>query len=399
MWYFYAPNIIYGEDALDFIENIPGEKCFVVTDKILEELGFLKILTDTLDKFGKKYIVNTDAKPDPHEDDVLVARQQCIDYSPDLIIALGGGSVMDTAKVVWSLYEFPEFDADALYPFNPELYKMGTKAKMVAIPTTSGTGSETTNVSVVSRYLDGIWKKHFFLHKSMMPTYAIVDPIFPKEMPKSLTIDTAFDALAHSLEGITSLWKNEFSNGMALKAVELVFKYLPIAVKDGNNMEARDFMHQAATIAGLAFGNSQAQLAHTLGHSIGSAFHIPHGRAVGIYLPYVLQYCLNNPDEADTTAEILGKFAKQMGWAKWADDIEKAARVVIEKLRELQKEVGLPLSFKELGTKQEEMDKYIDQLVNLCFEDSSSVLGPRSANAAEFRKLYLFAYEGKNVDF
>lgn len=399
MWYFYSPGIIYGEDAIDFIENIPGEKCYIMTDKILEELGYLKILTDKLDQFGKKYIVNTESKPDPHEPDVLVARQECIDYAPDLIIALGGGSVIDSAKVVWALYEFPEFDADALYPFNPELYAMGKKSKMVAIPTTSGTGSETTNASVVSRFINDIWKKHFFLHKSMMPTFAIVDPQFPKGMPHNLTIDTAFDALTHSLEGMTTLWKNEFSNGMGLKAIELLYKYLPTAAKDGSNMEARDYVHQAATMAGLCFGNAQAQLAHTIGHSWGSVFHVPHGRAVGIALPHVMQYSLNNPDEADTTAAILGKISKQMGWAKWADSDDDAAKQVVIKIRELMKEVGMPMTFKELGTTQEEYDKYIEELVNMCFEDSTSVLGPRGANKAEFKSLYECCYTGKDVDF
>ncbi len=399
MWFFFSPGVIHGEDAIDFLENIPGEKVFVVTDKVLEELGYLKILTEKLDKFGKKYKVFNDVQPDPHEDDVLSARQQCIDYAPDLVIALGGGSVIDTAKVVWCLYEFPDIVLDDIYPFNAELYKLGNKSKLVAIPTTSGTGSEITNVSVISRFLEGIWKKHFFLHKSIMPSFAIVDPIFPLGMPPKLTVDTAFDALTHSLEGITTLWKNEFSYAMALKAIELVFKYLPIVVKDSKNMEARDFMHQAATIAGLAFGNSNAQLAHTLGHSWGSVFHVPHGRAVGIFLPYVLQYCLNNPDEADKTEDLLGKVAKQLGWANWDDNNKKAANIVIKKIKDLQKEVGFSFNLKELGTTKDDYDKNIDVLVNLCFEDSSSVLGPRSANTEEFGNLYKYAFEGKDVDF
>ena len=399
MWFFYSPGIIYGESALDFIENIPGEKCFIITDKILEELGHLKILTDKLDQFGKKYTVNTDVKPDPHEPDVLVAREQCLKYEPNLIIALGGGSVMDTAKVVWALYEFPDIVADDLYPFNPLLYQMGKKAKFVAIPTTSGTGSECTNVSVVSRLINDIWKKHFFLHKSMMPNFAIVDPIFPKGMPKNLTMDTAFDSLSHCMEGMTSQWKNEFSNAMGLKAIELIFKYLPGAVKDGSNMEVRDFMHQAATMAGLAFGNSQAQLAHTIGHSWGSVFHVPHGRACGVALPYVLQYCLNNPDETDKTKEILAKMAKQLGWTTWDEEEKAAALKVVSKIKELQDIIGFPKTLKECGQTQDELDKYIDELVKMCFEDSSSVLGPRSATGDDFRKLYLYAYEGKDVDF
>lgn len=399
MWFFYSPGIIYGEDAIDFLENIPGEKVFVVTDKVLEELGYLKKLTEKLDQFGKKYMVFNDVQPDPHEDDVLTARQQCIDYAPDLVIALGGGSVIDTAKAVWCLNEFPDIVLDDIYPFNAELYKLGNKSKLVVIPTTSGTGAEITNVSVISRFLDGIWKKHFFLHKSMVPSFALVDPIFPLGMPPTLTVDTAFDALAHSLEGITTLWKNEFSNGAALKAIELIFKYLPIVAKDGKNMEARDYLHQAATMAGLAFGNSNAHLAHTLGHSWGSVFHVPHGRAVGIFLPYVLQYCLNNPDKADKTEEILGKLAKQLGWANWDENIKESANIVIKKIKELQKEVGFSFSLKEIGATKEDYDKNIDALVNLCFEDSTSVLGPRSANTEDFGKLYEYAFEGKDVDF
>jgi len=158
-------------------------------------------------------------------------------------------------------------------------------------------------------------------------------------------------------------------------------------------------LHQAATMAGLAFGNSQAQLAHTLGHSWGAVFHVPHGRAVGIFLPYVLQFSLNNPDEADTTEDLLGKVAKQLGWANWDEDTKKSADIVIKKIKELQKEVGFSFNLKELGTTKEDYDKNIEVLVNLCFEDSTSVLGPRSANAEEFGKLYEYAFEGKDVDF
>ncbi len=403
MWYFFSPGIIYGEDAIDFLENIPGERCFIVTDKILEKLGSVKILTDKLDKFGKKYEVFTEVQPDPHEPDVLKGRELCIKYKPDLVIALGGGSVMDTAKIIWALYEMPDMKMDDIFPFNNDLYKLGKKSKCIAIPTTSGTGAEITNVCVISRLVDGIWKKHFFLHKNIMPSFAIVDPVFPTGMPPSLTIDTAFDALAHSLEGMTSLWKNEFSNAMGLKAIELIFKYLPTAFKDGKNKEARDFMHQAATMAGIAFGNSQAQLAHTLGHTWGSYFHVPHGRAVGIFLPYVMQYCLN-PDPEDTkksdaTNEILGRLAKQLGWANWNDDIKKAAKMVVQKIKELQKAVKFPLSLKELKTTKADMEKAFNGLVTTCFEDSSSVLGPRSASGEEFGKLYKYAFEGKDVDF
>jgi len=150
MWFFFSPNIVYGEDAINFIENISGDKCLIITDKVIEELGFLKILTDKLDEFGKQYTVFNEVLPDPREEGVLKATELCKNYSPDLIFALGGGSVMDTAKTVWCLYEFPDFVLDDIHAFRNNLYEMGKKAKMVAIPTTSGTGAETTYVTVIS---------------------------------------------------------------------------------------------------------------------------------------------------------------------------------------------------------------------------------------------------------
>ena len=398
MWFFFSPSIIYGPDSLDFMENISGEKCFIITDKVIKELGYLKILTDVLDKLGKRYEVFDDVVPDPREEGVLKAREQCLNYSPDLIIALGGGSVMDTAKVVWCLYEFPEFALDDVHAFRSDLYDMGKKAKMVAIPTTSGTGAETTFVTVISRYEEDIWKKYLYLHRGLIPTYAIVDPIFPMGMPSELTIDTAFDILAHSIEGIGSLWKNEFSNALALKAIELVFKYLPIAYKDGKNQEARDFLHQAATIAGLAFGNSQVHIGHTLGHSWGAIYHVHHGKSVGILMKYVTQFIINDPDK-DDAIKIYAKLAKQLGWVSWSEGDKKAAEKVIEKLIDLQKEVNSPMSLKETGVSREDFEKDLDSLVNLCYQDASSVLTPRSTNGEQFKKLFQYAYEGKDVDF
>ncbi len=401
MWYFYSPNIIYGEDAIDFFENIPGTKCFIITDKIIEELGYLKILTDKLEKYGKEYKVFNDVIPDPHEEGVYGAKEMCISYSPDLIIALGGGSVMDTAKAVWVLYEYPDFTLDDMHPFNPQLYDMGKKAKLVAIPTTSGTGSETTFAIIISHFEDNIWKKLIQAHKGLIPTYAIVDPIFPTGMPPELTANTGFDALSHSMETVISLWRNEFSDAITLKAIELIFKYLPIAYKDGTNKEARDFMHQAATMAGLAFGNGQVHIGHTIAHSFGSIFHTPHGKAVGIVLPYVTQYCLKNPNDAKRkeAIDLYAKLSKQLGWANWDEDNAKAANRVIEKIFELQKQVDFPNKLGDLGIKWEDVEKNLDNLVNLCYQDASCTMAPRSPNSADYKKLYKYIFEGKEIDF
>ena len=399
MWFFYSPNIIFGEDSLNFLENISGNRCFIVTDKGIEDAGLLIILTEKLDKYQKSYMIFNEIVPDPHEEDVMKGKEECIKYAPDLIIAIGGGSVIDTAKAIWCLYEFPEYTIDNIQINSTELFEMGKKAKLIAITTNSGTGAETTNVAVISRYEDNIWKKVFCMNKGLVPTYAIVDPIFTKNMPLKITTSSAFDALAHSVECLVSLWGNEFSNAMALKAIELIFRYLPTVYKDGTNKEARDMMHQAASISGLAFGNAQIMLAHTLGHTFGSLFHVPHGEACGISLPYAVQYVLNDPSGTGEAVKIYGKLAKQLGWAKWDEDDKKAAYRVVDKIKELQKEIDFPTSLKETGVSKKDFEDNFKTLIMLCFQEATSVLVPRIPNKADFEKLFIYTYEGKDIDF
>jgi len=399
MWFFNSPNIVYGEDALDFLENIAGKKCFIVTDKPIQDLGYLKILTDKLEKLGKNFDIFNEVEPDPKEELVLKAKEKCLNYRPDLIIALGGGSVIDTAKGVWVMYEFPDFGIDDIHIFNNELYELGKKAKLIAIPTTSGTGADATYAAVISRYNDGVWQKLIQAHRGMIPIYSILDPIFPTGMPPNLTLDTGMDVLAHAMEAMIANGRNEFSNALATKAIELLFSYLPIAYKDGKNKEARDYIHQAATMAGLAFGNANVHIGHTTGHCLGAVFQIPHGRCVGLMLKYVTQYCLNNPDKADPSAEIYAKLAKQLGWAKWEDNNEKAANIVIEKIKELFNKVGFPEKIEELGISKEQLENNLNSLVNFCFQDASGSMCPRLPSKADFENIYRYAYEGKDIDF
>jgi alcohol dehydrogenase class IV len=399
MWYFFSPNIIYGEDSLEFLEKIKGKKCFIVTDKVIEELGYLKILTDRLEKYGRKCTVFNDVVPDPYEDDIMKGKEQCISYEPDLIIALGGGSVMDSAKAIWALYEKPEFTLDNIDPFNEDLFDIGNKANLIAIPTTSGTGAEVSWVILISRFQNNIWRKASLGHKSLIPTYAIIDPIFPMGMPPKLTVDTAFDSLAHAMEGYTSGWRNEFSNALGIKAIELLFKYLPLVYKDGNNKVARDYMHQAASIAGLAFSNAQVHIGHAIGHSWSGVFHTSHGQSVGLFLRYITQYCLNAPGETNNSILMYSDLAKKLGWAKWDDENKKAAYTVVEKIKELQKEVKFISNLKDLGIKRDEFEKNLDKVISLCFQDPSSVMAPRTPTKEEFAKIYTYAYEGKDIDF
>ncbi len=399
MWHFYTPNIIYGEDALNYLEKIKGNKCFIVTDKIIEDLGYLKVLTDKLVKFSKSYTVFTDVVPAPHEDDVMKGKELCNIYEPDLIIALGGGSVIDSAKAIWAMYEYPEYTLDDIHNFNDKLFDFANKAKLVAIPTTSGTGAEVTWAVVISRFQNGIWRKAATNHPSVVPTYAIVDPLFPKGMPPKLTVNSAFDALAHAMEGCLSSWNNEFSNALGIKAIELIFKYLPIAHKDGNNMEARDYLHQAATMAGLAFGNSQAHIGHAMGHSLSAIFHTHHGQSVGLFLSYITQYCLNATGENNESIMVNSDLAKKLGWAKWDEDNKKAAYNVVKKIKILQREVDFINNLKDLGISKDDFEKNLSKLIGLCFQDICGTMAPRTPNKEEFIKLYTYAYDGKDVDF
>jgi alcohol dehydrogenase class IV len=218
-------------------------------------------------------------------------------------------------------------------------------------------------------------------------------------MSSKLTVDTAFDALAHAMEGYTSGWRNEFSNALGIKAIELIFKYLPIVYKNGNNKKARDYMHQAASMAGLSFSNAQVHIGHAIGHSWSGVFHTPHGQSVGLFLSYVTQYCLNDPSETNDSILMYSDLAKKLGWAKWGDENKKAAYKVVEKIKNLQEEVDFITNLKDLGIQRDEFDKNLDKIISLCFQDPSGVMAPRTPTKEEFAKIITYAYEGKDIDF
>ncbi|MBU6997513.1 MAG: iron-containing alcohol dehydrogenase [Theionarchaea archaeon] len=397
MWYFYSPIVVFGEDALDHLETIEGKKCFIVTDPGIKSLGLLDILTEKLAGSGKAWEVFADVEPDPREETVYVAAEQCKMYNPDLIIGIGGGSSLDTAKAVWVLYEHPEFTSvDEIHPF--QNLNTGKKAQLIAIPTTSGTGAETTWAVVITRTQEGRDLKLEQGNKGVIPTFALVDPVFTRGMPPGLTAGTGFDALAHSVECLISTWQNVFSDALAIEAIRLILEYLPEAVHHGDNMKARELLHDAASMGGLAFGNAQVTLGHAMAHALGAVFHIPHGTAVGLCLPYAMEYCIRDPESSSSTKRV-SLAAKSVGVAHWSDEDTKAADKLVEKVKWLQKETGLPPSLQALGISQEDLDENMDHLITLCMESASTVMTPRSIGVAEFRKLFEYMYSGRNVDF
>ncbi|MGC1123272.1 MAG: iron-containing alcohol dehydrogenase [Candidatus Methanofastidiosia archaeon] len=397
MWYFYSPIVVFGEDALDHLETIEGKKCFIVTDPGIKNLGLLDILTRKLEDAGKTWEVFAGVEPDPREETVYAAAEQCKKYKPDLIIGIGGGSSLDTAKGVWVLYEHPEFKSvDEIHPF--QTLNTGKKAKLVAIPTTSGTGAETTWAVVITRTQEGKDLKLEQGNKGVIPTFAVVDPIFTRGMPPGLTAGTGFDALAHSVECLISTWQNVFSDALAIGAVRIIFEYLPVAVKNGDDMKARELLHNAASMGGLAFGNAQVTLGHAMAHALGAVFHIPHGNAVGLCLPYAMEYCIRDP-ESRNSIQKFALTAKSVGVAQWSDDDSEAAEKLVEKVKWLQKETGLPPSLEDLGISEVDLDENMDTLINLCMESASTVMTPRNIGIAEFKNLFEYMYSSRKVDF
>lgn len=400
MWFFYSPIVVFGQDSLDFFEKIEGNRVFIVTDKMLVKLKVVDILTEKLKSFGKEWTIFDEVKPDPWEEDILKGAKACIEYAPNLIIGLGGGSSMDTAKSIWALYENcenPDFKIDDLHPFNK--FKIGQKAKLVAIPTTSGTGAETTWAVVITRVKeDGSHIKLEQANKDLIPTYAIVDPIFTQGMPPKLTAATGFDAISHILEGMCSSWRNVFSDGMGIKGYELLRQYLPRAFKDGNDMEAREQVHNAATLAGLCFGNSQAGIAHSFGHVLGAVFGITHGNAVGLFTPYVMEYYINDPNSQIIT-KVLADFARMLGIAPSSSDDKKAATLLVEDVKSLQKAVNFPATLKDLGIKKEELEAKLEIIAQQSLESGSMTTSPRQPDSEGTKMFFRYAYEGKKIDF
>jgi alcohol dehydrogenase class IV len=309
------------------------------------------------------------------------------EFEPDWVVGLGGGSSIDAAKAAWLMYERPDVDPAAINPF--EHFGLRAKARLIAIPTTSGTGAEATMGAVLTDTEEQC--KLGMGSYELIPDIAIVDPIFVMGLPPQITADTGLDALTHAIEGYSSAYHNDFSDGLCLKAAQLIFTYLPRAYLDASDLEAREHMHNAATIAGLGFGNSMAALAHAMGHAIGAIFHTPHGRAVGVCLPYTMQFTANTGDSryADI-ARFLGLPAQ--------NEREGAANLVAA-IIELAQRVDEPVSMRELGITAEAFEAAIPSLVANGERDTQLVTSTRIPDSKELEQLFRCVYTGRPVDF
>lgn len=388
MWYFDSPQVVYGEGALSHLGQLVGKRACLVSDETLRRLGYTQVVCDALAPSGMQVELITDVEPEPSLETVQRGAAVMQAFAPDWIIAVGGGSVMDAAKGMWVLYERPDLSADAINPI--ETLNLRQKARLVAIPTTSGTGSEATWAIVLT---DPREKRKLGLgNRENLPDIAILDPQLVLRLPPRLTADTGLDALVHAIEGYTSAWHNDFSDGMCLTAAQLIFEYLPRAYQDGGDEEARTHLQNAATMAGLGFGNSMAALAHGMGHALGAVFHLPHGRAVALCLPYTLEYCA-----LESAATRFARLARGLGWP-CADESQAAAELV-RRVRELEQTVDQPQTLEACGVSREELTQSMDLLVADALNDTQTIMSSRIPESEDLTRLFRAVWAGEKINF
>lgn len=387
MWQFKSPYIVFGHEALDYLDSLQARRAFIVTDANVVKLGLIIHVADHLERAGIPFEVFGEVEPEPSLHTIRRAAEHMRGFEPDIVIGLGGGSCMDAAKAAWFAYERPDVDLAGVTPL--EHFGLRGKARLIAIPTTSGTGSEATLASVLT---DTDEQRKIVLGSyELVPDVAIVDPVFTMSLPPRITADTGMDVLTHAVEGFTSRVRNDFSDGLCLKAIQLVLQYLPRAYADGSDVEAREHMHNAAAIAGLGFGNSQTGLAHAMGHSLGAIFKLAHGRTVALFLPYSIEYT-SQCDESR-----YGDIAHMMNLHAHTE--AEAAAKVVERIRALQKELEMPLTIRDMGVPEDQLVEALPRLVANSEMDTQLVMNVRVPDGQELRKLYEHAYDGRRIDF
>ena len=387
MWYFANPLIVFGDDALEHLSGIQGKRALIVTDRNIAKLGFAERVGNELAKAGLEYQVFDEVEPDPSVQTIKHGGQVALDYQPDWLIGLGGGSSIDAAKAIWVLYARPDQEPDAINP--SEFLNLRQKAHMIAIPTTSGTGAEVTSIIVVTD-VEG-QRKTGVMSQEVVPDIAILDTSLVMGLPPQITGDTGMDALTHAIEGYTSNWRSDFTDGPALIAIKRIFEYLPCAYNNGSDAEARMHMMHAATLASISFGNAMAGLAHSLGHALGGLFHTPHGRAVGLFLPYTMEYLV------ETTSNLYAEIAHFIGISNGSD--LEATQALIDRVRNLAKTLNQPLSVREAGIEQTTYEQALPALVERAENEATTITVARIPESADLEQMFRYAYEGKPVDF
>ena len=394
--------------ALDELGTVMGKKrCFIVTDSFLYKNGYTKAIEDKLDQMGIVHTCFSDVEPDPSLSSAKAGAAAMRAFEPDCIIALGGGSAMDAGKVMWVLYENPDADFDDMamdfMDIRKRIYtfpKMGKKAYFVAIPTSSGTGSEVTPFAIITDKETGI--KWPLADYELMPNMAIVDTDNMMSAPKGLTCASGIDVMTHAIEAYVSVMASDYTDSLALKAIKLVFDYLPRAYKDGNDVEARDHMANASCMAGMAFANAFLGVNHSLAHKLGAFHHIPHGIANALVLTDVMRY---NSVEVPTKMGTFPQYQYPHTLARYAEigrfvgltgkDDQEVFEKLLDKLEELKKAIEIKPTIKDYNVDEKYFLETLDEMTEQAFNDQCTGANPRYPLMSELKEIYLKAYYGK----
>lgn len=398
MWDFTSPRkVVFGEDAIEFLSEQTFKHAFVITDPIMKKIHLNTIL-DQLKKIPCEVTVFDEIPGEPTIKVVQKGAKILIETKPDVIIALGGGSVMDSAKGMWPFWANPEDGVDAiegLDPFGALNLREKTKCILINIPTTSGTGSDVTWATVLTDDSSETERKACFANRELVADITILDPAFTKTMPKHLIAGTGIDALAHSLEGYLSTWNNDFSDALLLHAFQIIWEYLPIAFEQAKTgeteLEVREKLHNAATMAGWGFSNSQIILGHALGHSLGAGFKIPHSKCIGTACYYSLMF------NKEIASERIAHLARLIGLTGSSDD--EVSTKLIESFKKLLISLEMPLSLKEMNISKDEYGKNIESVIEHALNDSGTLSNPRAPDYEDCAKILEYMYDGKEIDF
>jgi len=415
MLWFRAPEKVYIKKgcmpvALDELKNVMNKKkAFIVTDNFLYANGYTKPVTDKLDEMGIKHTTFYNVEPDPTLASAKEGAKQMASFEPDVIIAIGGGSAMDAAKIMWVLYEHPEADfmdmAMRFVDIRKRVYtfpKMGEKAYFIAIPTSAGTGSEVTPFAVITDEKTGV--KYPLADYELLPNMAIVDADFHMTAPKSLTAASGIDAVTHAVEAYASMMATDYTDGLALRSLKMIFDYLPAAYDNGiNDPVAREKMANAATMAGMAFANAFLGVCHSMAHKLGAFHHLPHGVANALMIDHVIRF------NASETPVKMGTFPQYdhphtlARYAEIADYLgikgktdEDKLEGLIKAIDQLKEKVGIKATIKDYGIDEKDFLDRLDDMTEQAFDDQCTGANPRLPLMSEIKQMYLNAYYGKN---
>jgi len=410
-WFKVPPRIYFEKGSIQYLEHMPRiKKAFIVTDPVMVELGYVDRALYHLRK-REDYVHSSifkSVEPDPSVETVMKGAAAMKAFKPDVIIALGGGSAIDAAKAMWLFYEHPETDFEALHLKFLDIRKrafkypsLRQKAQFVAIPTTSGTGSEVTSFTVITDKENGNIK-YPLADYELTPDVAIIDPQFVATMPSSIVADTGLDVLTHAIETYVSVLASDYTDGLAMKAIELVFKYLPRSFADANDQIAREKVHNASCIAGMAFTNAFLGINHSLAHKLGGEFGIAHGRANALLLPFVIEYNSQKPEKFP----IFPKYKEFKADERYAEianslrlggkDKNSEIQALINAIWDLMKTLGMPTSLKECGIDEKEFMSKIPSLAERAFDDQCTTANPRYPLVKDLEEIYRKAFYGKD---